>query len=106
MEDNRNNRFEDDDQNENIENLHFTKDNKGLKDDRQDLTPDGRLPEDDPALINPDELATFPKEVSNEDPDIESERDSHLTNRNSSPVRERRNITRTDTTPDNDGGFM
>lgn len=69
--------------------------------------PDGTLPEDDPALINPDELATFPEEEKN--PNLNSADDddnSHIVSRKSSPVREGRNITRTDTTADNDGGFM
>jgi hypothetical protein len=87
--------------------VNFTNDNRELKKDNdQHNKPDGLLPEDDPALINPDELATFPKEMKNENPDLDEERDSHLTNRRSSAVREGRNITRTDTTPDNDGGFM
>jgi hypothetical protein len=68
--------------------------------------PDGKLPEDDPMLINPDELATFPEEQKNPDRNVEDENESHLVNRKSSPVREGRNITRTDTTADNDGGFM
>lgn len=63
------------------------------------------LPEDDPAVINPDELSTFPREVKNEDPDLEEERDSHLANKVKGSVREGRNITNTDTKPD-ENGFM
>ena len=92
---------------DNGQKMNFTGDNKHLnKDQKQVPKPDGDLPEDDPALINPDELASFPKEMNDTDPDIDNERESHLTNRKSSPLREGRNITRTDTTPDNDGGFM
>ena len=84
----------------------LTGNNRELSKGYDKKKPDGPLPEDDPALINPDELATFPKEMKNEDPDIDQERDSHSVSRKSSPIREGRNITRTDTTPDNDGGFM
>lgn len=75
-------------------------------DDRSVPHPDGKLPEDDPMLINPDELATFPEEQKNPDRNPDDENESHLVNRKSSPVRDGRNITRTDTTADNDGGFM
>jgi len=102
MENNKNNSNEQQDDQE----INFTNDNRKLKEGNSHPTPDGQLPEDDPSLINPDELATFPKEMNNDNPDIDSESDSHLVNRKSSPVREGRNITRTDTTPDNDGGFM
>lgn len=104
MENNNDKRHEHNEERE--QQINFTNDNKDLNKDHLEAKPDGPLPEDDPALINPDELATFPEEVKNEDPDIEEERESRLVNRKSSPVREGRNITRTDTTPDNDGGFM
>ena len=55
------------------------------------------LPYDDPAMINPNELASFPKQVSAEGYHFH-DHDSHLVNRRT-PVREGRNITRTD-------GFM
>jgi hypothetical protein len=86
--------------------INFTPDNKDLKNDaNRDNKPDGLLPEDDPALINPDELATFPKPVeTDENVDIDAERDSHLVNRRS-PVRDGRNITSTDNNPNRDG-FM
>jgi len=106
MENNHNKRHDQEYRDEANKNINYKMDSEKPEDERERLSPDGPLPEDDPALINPDELATFPKEVNNEDPDIDSERDSHLTNRRTSPVREGRNITRTDTTPDNDGGFM
>jgi hypothetical protein len=88
--------------------VNFTRDNKDIKkNEQQQAKPDGMLPEDDPAVINPDELATFPKEMkADENPDLDEERKSHATNLKSSPARDGRNITRTDTTPDNDGGFM
>lgn len=74
--------------------LNRSHDNRRLQEDKG-LTPDGLLPEDDPAVINPDELASFPKEKHTENPDIEDERDPKLVNRKTSPVREGRNITRT-----------
>jgi hypothetical protein len=55
------------------------------------------LPFDDPAMINPDELASFPKQVS-AGGHLHHDHESHLVNRRT-PVREGRNITRTD-------GFM
>lgn len=61
------------------------------------------VPEDDPALINPVELASFPKEKKTENPDLDEERDSHLANKVRSSVREGRNITNTDTKPDENG---
>lgn len=70
--------------------------------------PDGLLPEDDPALINPDELATFPKQVNetDEDVDLEAERENHSVNRKTSPERDGTQITRTDNTSTNDRGFL
>ena len=106
MENNQNHLQGEEHQDDKGQKINFTHDNRDLKENREHPAPDGQLPEDDPALINPDELATFPREVKNDDPDIEEERDSHLTNRKPSPARDGRNITRTDTTPDNNGGFM
>ena len=66
---------------------------------------DFTLPYEDPAITNPQELATFPKpsEIV-EAKEIEHESESHLVNKRT-PVREGRNIIRTDNNPDNDG-FM
>jgi hypothetical protein len=64
------------------------------------------LPYEDPAIINPVELASFPppaQKVSAED--IENENETHVVNVNRSPVREGRNIISTDNNPDRDG-FM
>ena len=84
--------------------MNRTHDNRRLKED-MDLTPDHSLPYEDPAITNPDELATFPKRSKIADAgQVEEERESHLTNRRT-PVREGRNITRTDNNPDTDG-FM
>lgn len=56
---------------------------------------------DDPAVINPDELATFPKQVKADGYyDHDRHHASHRT-----PVRDGRNITRTDNHPDKHG-FM
>lgn len=78
-----------------------SQDNRNMKSHE----PDGMLPEDDPSLINPDELATFPKQKQTEKPDIEEERHSHHVNIKSSPARDGRNITRTGPTTDR-RGFM
>lgn len=61
------------------------------------------LPYEDPAITNPQELASFPKTSKMSNPeDIENESESHLVNRRS-PVREGRNITRTYNNPDTNG---
>ena len=66
---------------------------------------DFTLPYEDPAITNPQELASFPKqsEIANTK-EIEIESESHLVNKRT-PVREGRNIIRTDNNPENDG-FM
>jgi len=61
------------------------------------------LPYDDPAMINPDELASFPKQANPEAHHL-YDHESHLVNRRT-PVRDGRNITRTDNQPDRHG-FM
>lgn len=78
-----------------------------LKQSKDHKDPDGLLPEDDPQLINPDELATFPKEVEDsEDVDIDAERGNPSINRKTSPARDGSNITRTDNSTENDRGFL
>ncbi len=64
------------------------------------------LPYDDPAIVNPQELASFPSaaEIA-EAHDVENENDIHLVNPKRNPVREGRNIISTDNNPDRDG-FM
>lgn len=65
-----------------------------------------RLPENDPELINPDELASYPKQqTDDENPDVDEERKSHSVQLKSSPVRDGRNITRTGPSTDT-GDFM
>ena len=82
--------------------MNRTHDSRRLKEDR-DLTFHPLYP--DPAEVNPEELASFPKKSQQSNPqDIEDEKESHLVNKRS-PLREGRNITRTDNNPDNDG-FM
>ncbi len=62
------------------------------------------LPYEDPALINPDELATFPKTVKKDGYHHYHDHELHeITKR--TPVRDGRNITRTDNQPDK-RGFM
>ncbi|WP_294820218.1 hypothetical protein [uncultured Flavobacterium sp.] len=71
----------------------------------KNLKPDPTLPYDDPAVVNPQELATFPKKSEIMDAaDVDAENEFGLVNRRS-PVREGRNIVRTDNDPNNDG-FM
>ena len=63
------------------------------------------LPYQDPAITNPAELASFPKNSEIADAhEVERESESHLVNKRT-PVREGRNIIRTDNNPENDG-FM
>jgi len=72
---------------------------------RLNLTPDNTLPYEDPAVTNPEELASFPKKAKIVDAtEVERESENHLVNKRS-PVREGRNIVRTDNNPDTDG-FM
>lgn len=60
---------------------------------------------DDPAIINPAELATFPKrQVIPAEEHHYYDHESHLVNRRT-PVRSGMNITRTDNQPDRNG-FM
>lgn len=71
----------------------------------RNLRPDPTLPYDDPAVINPEELATFPKKSEIMDAaDVEAENKTTLVNQRSA-VRVGRNIVRTDNDPNNDG-FM
>jgi hypothetical protein len=65
----------------------------------------GPLPYEDPAVTNPEELASFPKisEITDAK-EVANESESHLVNKRT-PVREGRNIIRTDNNPDTDG-FM
>ena len=58
----------------------------------------------DPAILNPEELATFPKQVTI-DNHHHHHHESHLVNSKRTPVRDGRNITRTDNNPDRHG-FM
>ncbi|MFD2603071.1 MULTISPECIES: hypothetical protein [Flavobacterium] len=63
------------------------------------------LPYEDPAITNPQELASFPKPSQIMDAkEVEHESENHLVNKRT-PVREGRNIIRTDNNPENDG-FM
>ena len=84
-------------------------DNKNFNAPNQDIRkttqPDNTLPYEDPAIVNPEELASFPKPAKKESAaEIAIESENHLVNRRS-PVREGRNIVRTDNNPNNDG-FM
>lgn len=72
---------------------------------RRNLTPDNTLPYEDPAITNPEELASFPKKAKIVDAaEVERESENRLVNKRT-PVRDGRNIVRTDNNPENDG-FM
>lgn len=62
------------------------------------------LPYEDPAIVNPGELATFPKaQMTDHNHHYHHhEHESHLVNRKV-PVREGKNMTRTDNHPDRNG---
>ncbi|AWH85173.1 hypothetical protein HYN59_08570 [Flavobacterium album] len=69
----------------------------------KNMKPDTTLPYEDPAVLNPEELATFPKRSKIASAgEVEKESEDHLVNRRS-PVREGRNIIRTDNDPNNEG---
>lgn len=61
-----------------------------------------RSPDEDPAIINPDELATFPKQVQTGG---YHHHDTLHVNHKRTPVMDGRNIVRTDNHPDKHG-FM
>ncbi len=63
------------------------------------------MPYEDPAIINPDELATFPKPVHTETRHHHHHHDESHSVSKRTPVRDGRNITRTDNHPDKNG-FM
>ena len=67
------------------------------------VLPEGDLFYADPAVFNPEELATFPKPVKHDSYHHHSH-ESHLVNKRT-PVRDGRNITRTDNHPEKNG-FM
>jgi hypothetical protein len=61
------------------------------------------LPYEDPAITNPQELASFPAPAKIVDAqDVENESESRLVNKRS-PLREGQRITQTDNTPGDDG---
>lgn len=69
-------------------------------------TPDFTLPYEDPAITNPEELASFPKPAHKVgEQELENESENRLVNYQKSAVREGRNIIRTDNNPNTDG-FM
>lgn len=76
------------------------KKNKKYPDNPEHMKPG--MPED-PANINPEELASFPKEKKEDDADLDEMRDPHLNSVKKDGVRSGRNITRTGPNPDKDG---
>ncbi|OIQ21081.1 MAG: hypothetical protein BM557_04815 [Flavobacterium sp. MedPE-SWcel] len=62
------------------------------------------MPYEDPAIVNPDELATFPKKVAKNHHYYYHDH-HHPIHIQSTPLRECRNITRTDNHPEKNG-FM
>ncbi|MEL1243371.1 hypothetical protein AAEO56_03785 [Flavobacterium sp. DGU11] len=76
----------------------------GHSDTRQGGYYNAMVPYEDPAIINPDELASFPKMVKTGSYHNYHDHELHeITKR--TPVRDGRNITRTDNHPDKKG-FM
>lgn len=72
----------------------------------KNTAPDNSLFYEDPAVTNPEELATFPKAAPKMDAtDVEEESVTRLQSLKRSPVRDGRNIIRTDTEAGSDG-FM
>lgn len=72
----------------------------------KNAAPDNSLLYEDPAITNPKELATFPKPAPKMDAtEVEEESETRLQSLKRSPVRDGRNIIRTDTIADTDG-FM
>ena len=61
------------------------------------------MPYEDPAIVNPDELATFPKQVKNDEFHGHHHHPHHPLHFKSTPVRDGRNITRTDNHPEKNG---
>lgn len=65
-------------------------------------------PDGDPAIINPQELASFPKPkqsaITTEE--LNEMRNPHLVNKNVSPVRSGRNITQTGPNSKDENGFL
>lgn len=74
----------------------------GGKDERNHGYDTSMLRYEDPALLNPDELATFPKQVNLH---AHHHEQGPLHHGKRTPVRDGRNITRTDNHPDKNG-FM
>lgn len=68
------------------------------------MAPDATLLYEDPAVLNPEELASFPKPAPKvAATDVEEENQARPVSAQRSAVREGRNIVRTDTAPDPDG---
>ncbi len=64
---------------------------------------DTTLPYEDPAVVNPEELASFPKPAPKADAaDVENESENRLVNKRS-PVRDGTHITRTGNEPNEEG---
>ncbi|KAF2519562.1 hypothetical protein E0W68_04250 [Flavobacterium salilacus subsp. salilacus] len=60
------------------------------------------MPYEDPAIVNPDELATFPKQVTKNNVH-HNHHHHHPLHIKTTPVRDGRNITRTDNHPERNG---
>ena len=87
-------------------NGHHDQDQGGHPDKMKRTYGDGVLPYEDPAIVNPDELATFPKQVKVTDHHhhhVHHHDHDHHVNKKVTPARDGRNITRTDNNPDNRG---
>ncbi|AXG72902.1 hypothetical protein DVK85_01110 [Flavobacterium arcticum] len=60
------------------------------------------MPYEDPAIVNPNELATFPKQIVKDDV-YHNRHQHHSLHSKATPVRDGRNITRTDNHAESNG---
>lgn len=82
--------------------MNRTHDNRYLKNESKANSDEWDVPGvEDPAAVNPEELASFPKQKDKGPLPIDHEKENAITKRSS--VREGRNIARTENTPDENG---
>lgn len=73
----------------------------------KNLTPDTTLPYEDPAITNPEELASFPKPAPKAGAlDVEEESQTRIVSLKKSPARDGQGIIRTDTNSNTTEGYM
>lgn len=73
----------------------------------KNLTPDNTLPYEDPAITNPEELASFPKPAPKADAtEVAEESENRTVSLKRSSARDGQGIIRTDTNSNTTDGFM